>query len=157
MADKMMRVAGRDDTGKARAVNIDGYDRVKTSPGEIEEIVVFDLYEIRDTELHAIDVDISKYRTVRWKVLNTHDEPVNLYFSWERIYGTGSFQRPFIWNGNEWVREEYRELKIGSGGMYDITSKLDWISWGRRYRVHLKCDVEPNVGSITITIEGAPN
>lgn len=160
MADKMMRVAARSSNGRAKSLNVDDSGRLKTSLGGVEEVVIFDRLEIRDTNVYSEIVDLSLFKEVRWKVFSILDQDVTLYFSTERRYKTNSFHIPLIWNGTEWVADAYREFKVINrevNKIYDITSKLEWLKWGKRIRVNAKCNKAPVSGEITIIVEGVLN
>lgn len=155
----MMRMAGRGTDGKAKALTMNEDNRsLKASPGGVEEIAVFDYLEIRDTNNHNETVDLSKYNKVRWKVISTLDQPVKLFFSTERKYMSNSFHVPVFWNGTEWESTSFRELDITEfGRVYDVTSKLDWLKWGKRVMVTARTSGQPTTGALTIIVEGVLN
>lgn len=58
--------------------------------GSIVEKLVIDKYEIRDTDLHTFDVDVSKYKSINLFAYSDHDNDLTINFRLQRDIGTAS-------------------------------------------------------------------
>lgn len=160
MAGEFLKVGvrGEDGTAKPLRGNDNGAAHVIAKNREVEEIIVMNSKEIRDVVSVTEIVDLSKYSEVKWKVFSTLNENPKLLFSSERKNGSGNFVVPNIWNGTEFEGDPMRIVVIEQAAkQYDITSKLEWLKWGKNVGLSVRCEVPPTSGSITVIVEGKPN
>lgn len=80
MVDKMMRIAGRGDDGKAKSISTDDGGLLKIVHGNkaIEEFTIINAAEIRDVANKEFSINLSKYKSVTYMMVSTLDADVDV-------------------------------------------------------------------------------
>ena len=94
----MMRIAGRSNTGLAKAIRTDndGFIMAKHANNPVEEVLIYDALVKRDATTLNTRIDLTKYKKVTYLVYSTLDAEFNIIFR-------PNARTAKIWNGTEYV------------------------------------------------------
>ena len=146
MADNMMRMAGRGDDGLAKAILTDNTGVVKTAPtgNAVEELIVFNEIEIRDTIAHDVVIDLSKYRSVTFITRNMMDKGVSILF---RPYS----RTAKVWNGTEFVELKATLSETERYFTVILNSVLPELNNNfKTMQIRIQCAVAPTAETFTL-------
>src|SRR5690606_26617777 len=84
----------------------DGAADVRLTGRNVEEVIFFDALAITDNSIYRSDlIDLSKYEKVLFVAINTHDQPIDLWFQ----IGGGNI---YFWDGSSYVSSLSRRIKV---------------------------------------------
>lgn len=146
----MLKVAGVDGNGQAKAFRIDGTGRTEIAhTWAAEEISVLDSVQIRDTEAAWTDrVNISGFATVSLRVRNSLDQPVAIVFGVD----TGESNTTYLKNyGGSNLGFT---IPSGSGIRLITPEEFPFLQYLKNIRIRYSCSTAPESGSLSIDIVG---
>lgn len=175
MADEMLRIAGRGDDGTAKAVKTDNNGNIGVVPVK-RSVDVIDLassISLRDTNPLYYLVDVSAYRDFEFYITSTLDQDMYIGaidkdnfepFNFSTDEGVRVRYSPFISDANhrahkveKLMAKQYKQpLSTIPMNKTDVTDMEIFKRIKLNFRLAVKCETAPTIGTFSIKFVGVP-
>lgn len=150
MADEMLRIAGRSNTGLAKAIQTDseGFIRAKHANNPVEEVLIYDALVKRDTTTLNTRIDLTKYKKVTYLVYSTLDTGFKVIFR-------PNARTAKIWNGTEYI--DLATTLTTSTQHFNVVLNTELPELNHAFGsmdIRIEFPVAPTSGDLTLRIAG---
>jgi len=151
---------GKTETGLfvPMAVTDEGHVKVQ-QVGTIGIVKVFDEYQIRDTNIHSVTVDVSKLKGIYVIAYNATNQPIRLEVFPERweANANAAVHKLFDKVNDQWT-ELNRVVNLEGYQAYHLNSFWGFFNDSKQtiIRFEVSANTAPTVGNLNLTIWGEP-
>lgn len=152
MADNMMRMAGKGDDDKAKALRVDnqGNQYVQLTGRTVEKLTPVNAVQLRSLNYQLITVDIKKYRSVFVVVKSSHDADISVRFRPSENVGYKE------WDGANWILNDEVIFPANDSALFDVNSKLSYLNYLSVDSLNIRFQAKstPTTGALTVYMFG---